>query len=254
MIILGIFTVCINTQSFGDLVKLLASSLSRDSDGAVLVRMGQHEKKPFCLWISTQQPKFWILRNWVKNCCFPDIWACVYVHKCQVWRRASCTHGTINGLGFFLSRKACLNIPGENSTCCFNKTCLCFPIRARSADTSLNPKAFLRKPIHRAMQKSAMLPVPCRAESSLQCLFTTCLNRGNSKWGLCFQWQQRCCFNVIAVFPVPGWLFRAGCAVGQRDPVFGQEEHCWEWNSFHSRRGGSMPTCFRSIWGYWAWY
>jgi len=41
---LGIFAVCINVQSFGDLITLLASSLSCGSDSAVLFRMGQHEK------------------------------------------------------------------------------------------------------------------------------------------------------------------------------------------------------------------
>lgn len=168
MIILGILAVCINVQSFGDLVKLLALSLSYDSDAAVLVSM---KKKPFYLWISIQQPKFWILRNWAKNCCFPDIWASVHVHKCQVWRRASCTRGTINGLGFFHSREACLNIPGENSTCCFNKACLCFAWRARSVDTSLNPKAFLQKPVHRAMEN---LPC-CRCPVVLGALCSVCL-------------------------------------------------------------------------------
>lgn len=155
--------------------------------------------------------------------------------------------------GFLYSGEACLNIPRENSTCCFNKTCLCFALRARSVDTSLNPKAFLWKAIHRAMEN--LLCCLCHhAENSLQCLFTICLNRGNSKWGLCFQWQQRCCFNVIAVFPVPDWLLWASRAVRQQDPVFGQEEHCWERNNFHCRRGGSMPTYFQSIWAYWAWY
>lgn len=135
MIALGIFAVCINVQSFGDLVNLLTSSPSCGSDSAVLFKMGQHEKEVlvlhFCLLISMQQTKFWILRNWAKNDCFPDIGVCVYMHKCHIWRKASCIRGTISGLIFLHSWKDCLNIPGENSTCCTNKTCLCFCLESK---------------------------------------------------------------------------------------------------------------------------
>lgn len=63
MIALGIFAVCINVQSFADLVKLLASSLSCGSDSAVLFRMGQYEKKVLVLHFSfpysSQSFEFW---------------------------------------------------------------------------------------------------------------------------------------------------------------------------------------------------
>lgn len=43
MIARGTSAVCINVQSFGDLIKLLASSLSWGSDSAATFRKGQQE-------------------------------------------------------------------------------------------------------------------------------------------------------------------------------------------------------------------
>lgn len=163
MLILSILAVCINAQSFGDLVKLLASSLSRDSDAAILVSVKKKKRKALLSVNLHTTAKVLNFEKLSKELLFS--W---YVNKCQVWRRTSCTRGTINGLGIFHSRKACLNIPGENSTCCFNKTCLCFALRARSVDTSLNPKAFLSQYI-RAVENllRCWCPVVLRALCSV---------------------------------------------------------------------------------------
>lgn len=133
MIILGILAVCINAQSYGDLVKLFVLF---HFPVTVMLQFWSWKKKkkekPFCLWISIQQAKFWILRNWAKNCCF-----------CSCAQMSSLKKGILHiwnykWTGFFPLQGILFENPRGKFTCCFNNTYLCFALRARSVDTSLS--------------------------------------------------------------------------------------------------------------------
>jgi len=123
-----------------------------------------------------------------------------------------------------------------------------FALRARNVDASLNPKYFLWKPICRVRKKSVALRVPCHAEKAC---CSVCLppsateERANGAFFIFFS-GNRCCFHVISVFS-------CACVAVLSDSralVFGQAVRCWQRNSLRSRRGGNMPTYFRSVWGY----
>lgn len=215
MIILGILAVCINAQSFGDLVKLFA--LFHFPVTVMLQFWSVWKKKAFLSVNFHTTGKVLNSEKLSKE---------LLLSFCSCAQMSSLKKGILHmwnykWTGFFRLQGSLFEHPRGKFACCFNKTCLCFALRARSVDTSLSPKAFLWKAIHRAVEN--LLHCWCHhAERTLQCLFTTCLNKGNSKWGLCFQWQQRWCFNVIAVCPAPDWLWEPAVPSGSGIPSLGR--------------------------------
>lgn len=184
MIAVGIFAVCINAQSFGDLVMSFITFSWQWFCSSVQDWVNT-KKNPLCFALLSidfhAAAKVLTSEKTSKELVFLILELVFICTKCHVWRRASRTHGSdissvLESLFKRPRRKFPLLYQQDLSALLPWEQVVLMP--------ALILNLSLWKPIYRAVHKSVALTVLSHWESSLQCLFTTFLNRGNSKWSL----------------------------------------------------------------------